>query len=66
MFCVDIDNNDIIYTLDQFCFFFIIYLFILFTQVLVTWSLPFMCVVKVKVDLRSCEDKVRVNYFQLS
>ena len=50
----------------NFVFFFIIYLFILFTQVLVTWSLPFMCVVKVKVDLRSCEDKVRVNYFQLS
>ena len=32
---------------------------------LVTWPLLFLCVVAVKVDLRACEDRVRVNYFRL-
>ena len=32
---------------------------------LVTWSLLLLCVVVVKVDLRACEDRVKVNYFRL-
>ena len=32
---------------------------------LVTWSLMFLCEVIVKVDLRACEDRVRVNHFRL-
>ena len=35
------------------------------TQVLVTWFMLFLCVVAVKVNLRACEDRVRVNYFLL-
>ena len=60
MFILTIAQLD---TLDQFCFFF--HLFIQFTQVLATWSLLLVCVVAVKVDLRAYEDKVRVNYFFL-
>ena len=32
------------------------------TQVLVTWSLLFLCVIAVKVDVCACEDEVKVNY----
>ena len=45
IFCVDIDNRAIRY------YFGSILLFILFTQVLVTWSLLLLCAVAVKVDL---------------
>ena len=59
MFILTISQLDI--TLDQL----FIYIFILFTQVLVTWSLLILCVVAVKVDLHGCEDRVKVNYFYL-
>ena len=32
---------------------------------IVTWSLLLLCVVEVKVELRACEDRVKVNYFRL-
>ena len=48
-------------TLDLFSLFTLLFYF---TQVLVTWSLLFLCVIAVKVDVCSCEDGVKVNYFR--
>ena len=39
-------------TLDLFFYYF-------FTQVLVTWSLLFLCVIVVKVDVNACKDGLK-------
>ena len=65
-FCVDIDNSVIRYYFGSILFYYYYYyIFIMFTQVLVTWSLLLLCVVVGKVDLCAYEDRHRVNYFCL-
>ena len=46
-------------TLDLFSLFTLLFCF---TQVLVTWSLLFLCAIVVKVDVFACEYGVKVNY----
>ena len=56
----------LIFTIVQLDILWICFLYLLgypVTQVLVTWSLLFLCVIVVKVDMCACKDGVKVNYF---